>query len=185
MIKQLLVCVTGAISATVTPVYIAQMRKRWNCAVQVFMTKNSKNFVTECALHAHSGQSVISDNFQLEGSMIVPHIKFSTEAEILLVMPATANIISKAAHGICDDLVSSTILARKKTIIFVPSMNENMWTNMILEENIAKLKRCGYHFIQPQDGIEVQGLIKSRGAMAVIDTIISEVENILASEKVS
>lgn len=184
--EKILVCITGAVSAVVMPSYIAQMRKVWKCNIHVMMTKNATKFVTPYALQLHSGNSVFVDNYQIDDSILVPHIKLSNEVDVLLIMPATANIISKIANGISDDLVTTSILATKKPIIFIPSMNHRMWNNAILQENVSKLLKYGYNFIHPNVGVEIQDLTETNGVMPKLNDIILAVEEILIpNEKIN
>jgi phosphopantothenoylcysteine decarboxylase len=184
-LKTILVCVTGAVSSVVVPSYIAQMRKHWGCDIQVLMSKSATKFVTPYALHLHSGKEVFTDSFQSSDDVLVPHIKLTKDSDVILVMPATANIISKAANGICDDLISTAILAANATTIFVPSMNANMWNKSILQANVSKLIKHGYHFVEPISGLEIQGLEQTNGVMPMLREIILAVEEIMEDFKIN
>ncbi|MGP6240368.1 flavoprotein [Cuniculiplasma sp. SKW4] len=98
-------------------------------------------------------------------------------------MHATANIVGKAAHGICDDLISTSIVSCQAPIVFVPSMNEIMWRNKVVQENISKIRSQGHYLIEPTTGYEVSSMAKSYGAMPPIRQIIEYLINVLASKK--
>ena len=175
---------TGAVSSVVMPSYVVQMRKILDCDIQVLMSKGALNFVTEYTMKLHSGNQVFTNSFQSIDDVLVPHIKLTNEADLLLVMPATANIISKVANGICDDIISTSILAAKVPVIFVPSMNANMWNSSILKQNIKVLLNHSYYFINPIEGLEIQGLAETTGVMPRLNEIIKSIVEIISSSNI-
>ncbi|MFY7936065.1 MAG: flavoprotein [Flavobacterium sp.] len=177
--KKILICVTGAVAATVMPSYILQIRRELNCEVFVMVSENASKFVTPYALRIHSGNDVFSDSFQHTKDVNVPHIKLTEEVDVVLVMPATANIIAKAAHGFCDDLISTSIVAAQKPIVFVPSMNGKMWFNQAVQENVRKIIDFGYYVLEPRNGIEVEGLKDTFGVMPPLSDIILVLRQLL------
>ena len=120
--------------------------------VNVIMTKHATEFVTPLTFSTLSKNEVITDMFNQQDASEVKHIALAERADLTIVVPATANILAKAAHGIADDMLSTTILACKKPVIFAPAMNNNMFTNKIVQNNIELLKGYGYKFIEPQVG---------------------------------
>ncbi len=109
-------------------------------------------------------------------SQEIKHISLAEKADLILIAPATANIIAKLAAGICDDLLSCVVCASKARVLIAPAMNENMYKNKITQSNIAKLKSCGYKFIAPASGLLACGAV-GIGCLAEVETIVKEVRN--------
>src|SRR5258708_10469375 len=108
--------------------------------------------MTAVTFQALSGRPVRTSTFNLVDSSDPQHISLTERADLMLVAPATNNIIAKVAHGLCDDLVSLMVCAAACPVVFAPSMNNRMWENPIAQENIAKLSGLGYRFIGPDSG---------------------------------
>jgi phosphopantothenoylcysteine decarboxylase/phosphopantothenate--cysteine ligase len=176
MRKNVVVGVCGSIAAYKSCEIVRQLKKRgWN--VKVVMTKAASHFITPLTLATLSGNSVYLDMFSKEAytSNDISHISLSEFADIILVAPATANVIGKLASGVCDDLLTSTIIAFQGKVIFAPAMNDNMWNNKILSENVEKLKKVGYLFVEPEAGELASGK-KGTGRLATIEKIVDDVE---------
>src|SRR5205814_10646129 len=109
-------------------------------------------FATPLTFEALSGRKVRTDTFDLIESSDPQHIALTERADLMLVAPATANVIAKVAHGLCDDLVSLMISAAACPVAFAPAMNDRMWANPIASENVKKLQSLGYRFIGPEEG---------------------------------
>ncbi len=171
--KSILICITGAVAAVALPNYIMIIRKHIRVNVTVMISKNATKFVTPYSLSIYSGSEVFTDTYDFSEKIIVPHIRHTETADIVLVMPATANIIGKVAHGICDDLISTSILASQSPVLFVPSMNERMWFSKPMQHNVQRIKEYWYHIVEPEMGIEVGDASESFGAMASLKTILS------------
>lgn len=120
--------------------------------VSVVMTREATKFVTPLTFEALSGRKVRTDTFDLADSSDPQHIGLTERADLMLVAPATANIVAKVAHGICDDLVSLMICAAACPVVFAPAMNNRMWEHPVAQENFAKLAGLGYRFIGPEEG---------------------------------
>jgi phosphopantothenoylcysteine decarboxylase len=161
------------------PSYILQLRKELNAKVYVMLTKNASRFVTPYALRLHSGNEVFADSYEIGNDILVPHLKLTQEADVMIVMPATANVIAKAAYGICDDLISTAIVATKGPIVFVPSMNANMWFDRTVQQNTRKLIEYGYYVLEPRNGTEIEGIGDTYGVMPALSDIILVVKQIL------
>jgi phosphopantothenoylcysteine decarboxylase/phosphopantothenate--cysteine ligase len=159
------------------------MRIHFAGTVHVIMTRSARQFVTPYALSLVSGNPVFTDSFASAGEVRVPHIDLARRASLLLVMPATANILGKAAAGICDDLLSTTIVACQAPIVFVPNMNGAMWANRIVQQNVATLKGAGYFVIEPSQGLEVADWVYSSGAMPAFNSLVASLEVILGSSR--
>jgi len=145
-------------------------------SVRVVMTKESEELIKPIVFQSISENKVYCKLFDFVDTWEIEHISLAKEADLVLVAPATANIIAKIAAGICDDLLTCVILATKAPVLIAPAMNENMYRNKITQDNIAKLKKLGYVFIDPQEGKLACGDL-GIGCLADIDTIIKEVKS--------
>ncbi len=150
---KVLLGITGGIAAYKAPQIIRLLAAAGIEAVCV-MTKEAKEFVTPLTLRTLSGNPVYDDMFfeSKNPGAKVEHIDLARNCDIILVAPATANIIGKTACGIADDLLSTVIMSSKKQVVFAPAMNTAMWENPVVAENTAKLKKLGYIFIGPKKG---------------------------------
>ncbi|OPJ61753.1 bifunctional phosphopantothenoylcysteine decarboxylase/phosphopantothenate--cysteine ligase CoaBC [Clostridium oryzae] len=149
--KTVVLGVTGGIAAYKAIDLVSYLRKR-DINVEVIMTKNAAEFVSPLTFRSISGNDVIFDMFQEPRAWEIQHISLAKKADLLAVVPATANIIGKVANGIADDMLSTTIMATNAPVIFAPAMNTNMYNNVIVQENINKLKTLNYEFIEPAKG---------------------------------
>ncbi|HPO48884.1 MAG TPA: bifunctional phosphopantothenoylcysteine decarboxylase/phosphopantothenate--cysteine ligase CoaBC [Spirochaetota bacterium] len=147
--KNIVLCVTGGI-ACYKAVSLASLLKKNGANVFVVMTKNATRFVTPLTFKTITKNKVTVKMFD-EGDF-VPHISLSELADIVIVAPATANIIAKASMGIADDMVSTLLVSSKALKVIVPAMNTNMFLNPIVSENIERLLKFGYKIIQPEKG---------------------------------
>ena len=168
--------VSGGIAAYKALDVVSKLKKH-NINVDVIMTKSACEFVTPLSFQSLSQNMVVKDMFEEPKAFEIQHISLAKKADLLVVVPATANIIGKVANGIADDMLSTTIMATKAKVIFAPAMNTNMYTNPITQENIAKLKKLGYGFINPDSGRLACGDI-GEGKLAdteiIVDRILSE-----------
>lgn len=147
--KNILIGITGGIAAYKICTLIRLYRKA-GANVRVVLTPNALNFVTKLTLQTLSNNEVYVDNFEID-EYKPEHIAL-TEADIFVIAPASANTIGKIANGICDNLLLSTACAFSKPILIAPAMNENMWNNPFVQENMSKLKKHGYHIVEPETG---------------------------------
>jgi phosphopantothenoylcysteine decarboxylase/phosphopantothenate--cysteine ligase len=122
-----------------------------------------------------SGGPVYWDEFISPANWDIEHISLAKKADLVLIAPATANIIGKIASGIADDLLTTTIMTTRAPILIAPSMNENMYKNKIVQANIQKLKGQGFKFIEPTKGKLVCGDV-GLGRLAEVETIVKEVK---------
>jgi len=172
--KNIIIGVCGSISAYKSCEIVREFKKR-NWEVKVIMTEKATKFISPLTLEVLSKNPVYIDMFDRKNYK-QDHISLSEFADIILVAPATANIIGKIASGISDDLLTCTIFAFSGTVIFAPAMNDNMWKNKIVEENVQKLKKYGYKFIGPEKGELASGKV-GIGRLAEIKKIIEITEN--------
>ncbi len=149
--KKVLLGVTGSIAAFKAATLTSQLVKE-GVEVKVVMTREAASFITPLTFQTLSGNRVYQEMFELPEGLGIEHVALAEWPDLVLVCPATANIISKVASGIADNLLSAVILATQKKVIFVPAMNAGMWHNPILQRNILRLKRLGYGFIGPVKG---------------------------------
>lgn len=175
MKKKIVVGICGSIAAYKSLEVIRGFKKKgW--AVRVIMTEPATKFITPLTLETVSENQVCLDMFQRQ-NWEMAHISLSEYADIILVVPATANILGKVASGICDDLLTCTILATKSKVIFAPAMNENMWLTAQVQKNVQKLKKYGYLFIGPEKGALASGKI-GMGRLTEPEKIVEFVEKI-------
>ena len=149
--REIIVAVCGGIAAYKVADLVSKLVQA-GAGVTVCMTAGATKFVTPMTFEALSRRKVRTDTFELADSNDTQHIGLTERANLMLVAPATANMIAKVAHGICDDLISLMINASACPVVFAPSMNDRMWDNPITKENVAKLQKLGYGFIGPEEG---------------------------------
>ncbi|MCO5085599.1 MAG: bifunctional phosphopantothenoylcysteine decarboxylase/phosphopantothenate--cysteine ligase CoaBC [Methylobacteriaceae bacterium] len=149
--KHVLLIVSGGIAAYKTLDLIRRLRER-GAAVTPVLTKAAKQFVTPLSIASLSGRQVYDDLFSLTDETEMGHIQLSRASDLLLVAPATADLMAKAAHGLADDLASTLLLATDKTPIFAPAMNVRMWTHPATRRNLLALRSAGCVILGPSDG---------------------------------
>ena len=149
--REVIVAVCGGIAAYKVADVVSKLVQA-GAGVSVVMTDAAQKFVTPLAFPALSGRPVRTSTWDLQDSSDPQHISLTEKADVMLLAPATADIIAKVAHGLCDDLVSLMIAAAACPVVFAPAMNNRMWENPINQENVAKLKAHGYQFIGPEAG---------------------------------
>lgn len=149
--KTVVVGITGGIAVYKSLDVISRLKKK-EFNVHVIMTRAAAEFVTPLSFQTISQNMVNINMFSEPKSWEIQHISLAKKADLILIVPATANIIGKVASGIADDLLSTTIMATKAPVVFAPAMNTNMYTNSIVQENINKLSERGYKFIKPASG---------------------------------
>jgi phosphopantothenoylcysteine decarboxylase/phosphopantothenate--cysteine ligase len=173
--------VCGGIAAYWSAEIVGQL-KHMKAHVHVVMTKNATKFITPLTFQIISQNPVTVNMFAAHNPQECIHISLARKADFLLVAPATANIIGKAANGIADDALSTTIMATTAPVIFCPAMNDKMWANPIVQENVKKLKKCGYYFVEPEYGEMACGG-SGVGRLARIESIINRLIKISKKKK--
>ena len=149
--REIIVAVCGGIAAYKVADVVSKL-VQLGAGVTVVMTAEAQRFVTPLTFEALSGRRVRTDTFELVDSGDPQHIGLTERADLMLVAPATNNVIAKIAHGLTDDLVSLMICAAACPVVFAPAMNNRMWDHPIAQENFAKLASLGYLFIGPEPG---------------------------------
>lgn len=177
--KEIIVAVCGGIAAYKVADVVSRL-VQLGAGVTVCMTASARQFVGELTFEALSGRKVRTDTFELPDSADPQHIALTERADLMLVAPATANIIAKAACGICDELVSLMICAAGCPVVFAPAMNTRMWDHPVAKENVAKLTKIGYRFIGPEDGWLACRNV-GKGRMSEPQKIVDEVTKMLAA----
>jgi phosphopantothenoylcysteine decarboxylase/phosphopantothenate--cysteine ligase len=147
-------------------------------SVQVVMTREAVQFVTPLTFQALSGKPVATEIFSLTEESQIGHINLADQAQIFVIAPATANVIGKVASGIADDLLTTVVMATQAPVLFAPSMNVHMLENPIVQENIRKLRRLGYHFMEPAEGYLACGY-EGKGRLPEPEAIVEEVRGLL------
>lgn len=154
--KTVLLGVTGGIAAYKMP-NVARMLKKMHCNVHVLMTQNATNFITPTTFETLTANKCLIDTFDRNFEFSVEHVALAKQADLVLIAPATANVIGKIANGIADDMLTTTVMACTCKCMVAPAMNHNMYHNSIVQENIEKLKRHGYEIIDPVCGMLANG----------------------------
>ena len=178
--KKVLLGVSGGIAVYKALDVISRLKKK-GIEVKVIMTKSATEFVTPLSFQSLSENPVVIDMFDEPKAWEIQHISLAKWADLVVVVPATANIIGKVANGIADDMLSTTIMATKAEVIFCPAMNTNMYENKIVQKNMATLKDLGYGFINPASGRLACGDI-GRGKLENTEIIAEKIIKKLSSK---
>ncbi|MBM6828025.1 bifunctional phosphopantothenoylcysteine decarboxylase/phosphopantothenate--cysteine ligase CoaBC [Anaerotignum lactatifermentans] len=150
--KTVLLGVTGSIAAY-KMANVASMLVKLGCDVHVLMTKNATNFITPITFETLTGNKCLVDTFDRNFQFHVAHVSLAKKADVVLVSPASADVIGKMANGIADDMLTTTIMACTCKVLVAPAMNTNMYHNPIVQDNLKKLAHYGYEIIQPEKGL--------------------------------
>jgi phosphopantothenoylcysteine decarboxylase/phosphopantothenate--cysteine ligase len=176
--KQIVLGISGCIAAYKAAELVRQLVKQGG-QVHVIMTAGAQQFVAPLTFQTLSGNPVVTELFRLYDERHIGHISLAQRADIMVVAPATANIIGKAAAGIADDIVSTVLMATRAPVLFAPAMNEGMWASPVVQRNIRALQDTGYHFIDPGWGDLACGS-QGTGRLADADDIMDEIITILS-----
>jgi phosphopantothenoylcysteine decarboxylase/phosphopantothenate--cysteine ligase len=145
------------------------------------MTRNAQEFITPLTLQTLSGNPIQTDLFSLVPDSKIGHVAYADMAHLVAIVPATANILGKVAHGIADDFLSTMIMATKSPVLFAPSMNVNMWGSVAVQQNVAILKKAGYQFIGPEEG-DLACEVIGQGRLAAVVDIVERIEDLLVKK---
>lgn len=177
--KHIVVGICGGIAAFKAAGLVSRLRQQGG-DIHCIMTANASKFVTPITFGELSGNDVTVDMFSNIYKWDVEHIALAKLADIFVIAPATADIIGKVANGIADDMLSTTIMATKAKVLFVPSMNTNMYENPIVQQNIRKLQDLGYEFMEPESG-HLACNTKGKGRFPALEKIMFHMERMLFS----
>ncbi len=181
MQKKVLLCVSGGIAAY-KAVQLTSKLTQNGFDVKVMMTGNATKFVTPLSFQAISRNDVYTDTFDEKDPEKIAHIDLADWPDVIIIAPATANIIGKLANGIADDMVSTTLLATEKPVFIAPAMNVHMYNHPVVQENIARLKSFGYHFIEPSEGYLACGYV-GKGRLEEPEIIVEHVKTFFVQNK--
>jgi len=178
---ELLVCVCGGIAAYKTAALVSMLVQH-GCGVTVAMTRNARRFVGPITFQALTGRPVVTNPWRTSNSGDIQHLKLSETADLILVAPATANIIGKLAGGIADDLVSTLLLGAACPVILAPAMNTRMWQHPAVQRNVALLRERGFELVGPEEGWQACGTV-GPGRMSEPQTLLAAVREHLLRNK--
>lgn len=192
--KCVVVGITGGIAAYKIP-YLVNLLKYQGADVHVILTAHGAQFVTPVTLQTLSMNPVRTEMFDAGSPRFaglprprkageagqawkMEHIDLADRADLMVVAPATANVLGKVAHGLADDLLSTTLMSTRAPVLFCPSMNVHMYANPVVQENIARLKKRGYHVLDPEEGDLACGY-QGKGRLPEPDTILLSIQSLL------
>ena len=181
--RKIVLGVTGGIAAYKAAELVRELVKA-QAEVHVVMTRNAQAFIAPLTFQTLSGNPVTTELFNLMAESGIGHIALADRAEVLVIAPATANIIGKIAAGIADDMLTTIVMATKAPVLLAPAMNVHMWENPICQENIQRLRSRGYHFIDPEAG-ELACGYEGKGRLAEIPAIVEEIRVLLSPKDFS
>jgi phosphopantothenoylcysteine decarboxylase/phosphopantothenate--cysteine ligase len=184
--KKIAIGVTGGIAAYKSCELVRELR-RSGAEVRVAMTDSARKFVTDLTLATLSENPVLNSLFEGNEKLGTVHIDLARWCDVFVICPATANIIAKAAAGLADDVISTSILAAQSKVIFCPAMNSAMWKKLVVQQNIAKLKELGYDFVDPEWGeLATKAEGEGWGRLATIENIVQKLQSaLLATEELT
>ena len=179
--KNIVLGVTGGIAAYKACELTSRLRKA-GAQVYVIMTKHACEFVAPLTFETLSNHPTVTDTFARPDTWEVEHIALAKRADVFVIAPATANILAKMAHGIADDMLSTTVLATKAPVLVAPAMNTGMWENIATRENVKLLKQRDVHFIGPEGGF-LACSDTGAGRMSEPNDIFEAIEKILCPKR--
>lgn len=179
--KTVLLGVTGSIAAYKTA-YLASALKKLHASVHVLMTANATNFITPITFESLTGNKTLVDTFDRNFEFQVEHVSLANQADVVMIAPASANVIGKLAHGIADDMLTTTVMACRCKKIVVPAMNTNMYENPVVQDNLKILEHYGYEWVEPATGYLACGDVGA-GKMPEPETLLPYILKEIACEK--
>ena len=179
--KTVLLGVTGSIAAYKIA-NLASALKKLHADVHVLMTQNATNFINPITFESLTGNKCLVDTFDRNFQFQVEHVSIAKKADVVMIAPASANVIGKMAHGIADDMLTTTVMACKCPVYISPAMNTNMYENPIVQDNMKVLEKYGYHIITPASGYLACG-DTGAGKMPEPETLLQYIVQEIAFEK--
>jgi phosphopantothenoylcysteine synthetase/decarboxylase len=164
-VSTLVIGATGSVGVMDLHRYIYLLRRAVAGEVHLMLSRSAQRFVTPYGLGLWTETPVLTDPFEAPPGMKVPHIELAARADLLLVMPASANILARCAHGLAEDLISTTVLACEAPVVFVPAMNGVMWRSRATQDNVARLRALGRFVLEPAEGLEIATFEPTFGVM--------------------
>jgi phosphopantothenoylcysteine decarboxylase/phosphopantothenate--cysteine ligase len=178
--KKIIVGITGGIAAYKTCEIVRRLKKL-GAQIVVIMTQSAQKFITPLTLETLSENEVVTEMFPEKRMVGVRHVNLALWADLILIAPATANIIGKIKSGIADDILTTVVISTKSPVMIAPAMNVNMFENPIFQRNIEDLKKLGYKFIEPETGDLACGT--GKGRLPEPETIVNEVVRLLTGKR--
>ncbi len=175
--KTIVLGITGGIAAY-KAADLASKLVQAGARVEVIMTESATKFISPLTFRSLTGRPVVTDMFELASEFSIEHIALAEAADVVVIAPATANIIAKLAAGIADDMLCTTVLATEAPVIVAPAMHTNMFQNSITQDNLAKLKTRGFAIIDPEYGHLASGGV-GLGRLAEVEKIIGTIQQVL------
>lgn len=179
--KTVVLGVTGSIAAY-KMANVASMLVKRGCEVHVVMTKNATHFINPIAFESLTNTKCLVETFDRNFQFHVAHVSLTDKADLMLVAPASANVIGKIAGGIADDMLTTTVMACQKPVLIAPAMNTKMYENPILQDNLEKLRGYGYEIIEPTSGHLACGT-SGAGKMPSEEVLVAHIERRISMEK--
>lgn len=179
--KTVVLGVTGGIAAYKMP-NLASALVKLGCNVQVLLTQNATQFITAVTFETLTGNKALVDTFDRNFSFQVEHIAVADQADLVMIAPATANVIAKLAHGLADDMLTTTVLACNCPKIVVPAMNTKMYENPVTQDNLNTLRRYGWEVVEPASGYLACGAV-GKGKLPEPEVLLQVILHDLAHEK--
>ncbi|MCM3784222.1 bifunctional phosphopantothenoylcysteine decarboxylase/phosphopantothenate--cysteine ligase CoaBC [Neobacillus mesonae] len=179
--KKIVLGVSGGIAAYKAAALTSKLVQK-GAEVHVIMTASAKEFITELTLQSLSRNPVYTDTFDERDASVVSHIHLADTADLILIAPATANVIAKMAHGLADDMLTTTLLATTAPVMVAPAMNVHMYAHPAVVENMNTLYSRGVHFIEPGTGQLACGYV-GKGRLEEPETIVSVVERFFSEKE--
>lgn len=181
--KNILLCVTGGIAVYKAAALTSKLTQA-GASVKIIMSNGAQKFVTPLTFQALSRNDVYTDTFDEKHPESIAHIDLADWADLVLVAPATANIIGKLANGIADDMISTTLLAATAPVWIAPAMNVHMYDHPAVKRNIERLQSYGYQFVEPNEGYLACGYV-GKGRMEEPENIVKLISSYWEKEKIS
>lgn len=175
--KNIIIGVTGGVAIYKACEVVRSLKKQGG-NVTVIMTREAEEFITPLLFQSLSGNKVYRGLFDLPDVWDIEHISLAEQADVVAIIPATANIIGKLASGLCDDLLTCVVTATQAPVVIYPSMNAGMYSNFFVQENIKRLKVGGITCVGPREGELACGK-KGIGCLAEVDTIVKTINSFL------
>ena len=179
--KTVVLGITGGIAAYKMP-NLASALVKLGCNVQVLMTQNATQFITAVTFETLTGNKALVDTFDRNFSFQVEHIAVADQADLVMIAPATANVIAKLAHGLADDMLTTTVLACNCPKIVVPAMNTKMYENPVTQDNLNILRHYGWEVVEPASGYLACGAV-GKGKLPEPEALLQVILHDLAHEK--
>ncbi len=178
--KNVVLCVTGGIAAYKAADLTSKLRHE-GAEVKVLMTESATKFIAPMTFETLSSNRVVTDTFDRDFAFEVEHVSLAKAADVFVIAPATANVIAKIAHGIADDMVTTTVLATKAPLVIAPAMNTGMYDNPVTQENLSALRERGAYIVEPASGRLACGDV-GRGKLPDTPDIIWAIEKALTPQ---